>query len=88
MGTVSAIRQFLERVVTAYVIRGFPTKKLAWQMTDNSQILINRFIDQGVTNILIHTGRLDDLGLQVIPYEQPWVAHLTSQNRRKNVNSH
>jgi len=85
MGTVSAIRQFLERVVTAYVIRGFPTKKSVWEMTDNSQILSNRFIDQGVTNILIHTGRLNDLGLELIPNEQPWVAHLTSQTNRENV---
>jgi len=85
MGTVYAMHQFLERIVTAYLIRGFPTNELVASITDNEKILRNKYIDQGVSNIFIHTGLLDDLGLQLISNEQPWVAHLTSQLGRENL---
>jgi len=83
IGTVSAIRQFLEKVVAAYVIKSFPTDRLAQSITRNHRL--NKFIDQGVTNILIHTGRLDDYGLELISNEKPWVAHLASQKTRENI---
>jgi len=85
IGTVYAVHHFLERVVTAYLIRGFPTNELVSSITDNPKMLANKFIDQGVSNIFIHTGLLDDLGLKLISNEQPWVAHLTSQLGRENL---
>jgi len=74
MGHVREIHNLLERMTTAFFIKGFPA--------ENSKHLAS---DQGTLNLLIHTGLLDDLRIQLIGDDEPYVCHLTSQLRRRDL---
>jgi hypothetical protein len=84
MGQVEAMAQLVERLAIAMLLRGFPDKANDSKHAECAQKLSSTIrpcpaIDQGAYNVLIHSGALDDLGLQRVPNEEPWVAHLTSQ---------
>jgi len=67
MGKALQLQHLLERMVVAFLIEGFPSQfdRLA--------------SDQGVLNVMVHTGLLDDLETELVGDDDPWVAHLTSQ---------
>eukprot|EP00035_Acanthoeca_spectabilis_P025737 m.459657 g.459657 ORF g.459657 m.459657 type:complete len:394 (-) comp21805_c0_seq1:119-1300(-) len=68
LGEAWAVRELHARVAVGIFVRGF-------EATDVER----HAMDQGMLNVLIHTGGLDDLGLRKVLNEEPWVTHLTSQ---------
>eukprot|EP00037_Helgoeca_nana_P003615 m.40864 g.40864 ORF g.40864 m.40864 type:complete len:402 (-) comp14033_c0_seq1:97-1302(-) len=68
LGDAWAIRALHDRIAVAIYVRGF-------EATD----VESAAMDQGMLNVLIHTGSVDDLGLRKVYNEEPWVTHLTSQ---------
>lgn len=73
MGKALQLQHLMERMITAFIIQGFPPMRF------------RRASDQGVLNVLLHTGILDDLEMEAVGDKDPWVAHLTSQLQRKDL---
>jgi len=73
MGKRLQLQHLMERMITAFMIQGFPPMRF------------RRASDQGVLNVLLHTGILDDLEMEAVGDKDPWVAHLTSQLQRKDL---
>jgi len=73
-GTVDAVRQLMERLVVSFITQGFPKPV--------GELLAS---DQGAFNMLIHTGLLDDLQIQLVDDSLPYVAHLTAQLDRDDL---
>jgi len=73
MGKALQMQHLMERMITAFIIQGFPPMRM------------RRASDQGVLNVLLHTGILDDLEMEAVGDKDPWVAHLTSQLQRNDL---